>query len=576
VFSGEDGHLYLAHGDGRKTERLTWASEDFAPIPGLPPMPGVTGELEDAHVFAHPTPSRDGTRVAAFGLLPTLQEEETESEGAPPWEQVEEQFPYLGPARSGGEDEHPSDDVAAGGMLLPGSGEGELGAEPAATDEAVGPGAVPRGLVPEPPRPPAVGGLQDGDDELADEIPEGLDDDDMKLVENTALPAEDLDAARAAGADAATGEADADDRGDDEDEEDEELPTYWPGGHVYVVHTDGVRVWEAWQFEGGSPTHLEWAPDDRHLMVLHQDQGVLHLHLVDGEHPRAPRLVTSGAPIFWAWQPGGSRLLTRVMTPGAGPAKVLLSDPFQPGEPLEIGEAGQFYVPDWHPDGLSFVFAEAGARDDRIVRSDLHGRTRQTLYSFPGRAAFRWGPSGRDLAVAVAPEGHGAFEILEIVDAVDRETRGLWEGPFIAFQWLPDGSGVLLCHADRDTGRLRWARHGLDGSRLHLGPAFAPSRETVVSLHFFEQVAHSHPFLSADGDFLVYCGHPDEDESETTSGAALPAVPASLPDDDDGEFGEGEDAGPPPRILVTPVSGLGPTVAVGTGRFGCFAGRRAD
>ena len=75
LFTGEDGHLYLAEGDGVSTTRLTWSPEDFAPIPGIPFFPGLTEELEDELVFAHPTISADGQRVAAFALQPTLIDE---------------------------------------------------------------------------------------------------------------------------------------------------------------------------------------------------------------------------------------------------------------------------------------------------------------------------------------------------------------------------------------------------------------------------------------------------------------------------------------------------------------------
>ena len=71
IYSGEDGHIYISEGDGRRAHRLTWSLDDFSTLPGMPALPGVCGPLEDSLVFTNPVPSRDGQRVAVFGLLPT-------------------------------------------------------------------------------------------------------------------------------------------------------------------------------------------------------------------------------------------------------------------------------------------------------------------------------------------------------------------------------------------------------------------------------------------------------------------------------------------------------------------------
>ena len=75
VYTGDDGHIYISEGDGRRSERLSWSTEDFSTLPGMPPLPGVCGNLEDGLVFTNPISSRDGERVAVFGLLPTLLED---------------------------------------------------------------------------------------------------------------------------------------------------------------------------------------------------------------------------------------------------------------------------------------------------------------------------------------------------------------------------------------------------------------------------------------------------------------------------------------------------------------------
>ena len=448
VWAGEDGHLYLGEGDSRSPTRLTWSPEDFSVFPGLPALPGTMGDLEDALVFAHPTPDRDGRRIALFGLLPTMDEGMDEAE-------------FLATV-----------------WPLPG----------AANDDVVGPSLV-----------------LEGDDE--------------------------------------------------DDEDDEDPPRYWPGGKVYVVDRGGVEVTQAYEFDDGSPTHLEWAPDDRHLLVLHQDEGALQLHLVDSESPGDSRLLAAGAPVFWSWQPKGDRMAARVVLPGE-PATICIGQPLQDGALEPVAEAGTFYVPAWHPDGTSLLFATAGSREDELILADHRGRRLSRLLAFPGRAAFQWAADGRHIALAVALEVERAFGVLELLDVAGDRTTPLFQGAFVAFDWLPGERGLVVCGADEDEGLLRWIHVDLEGHARPLGSPWSPSRESLVALHFFEQVAPSHPHVSADGRFLLHSGWPES--------PILTAAPFEPTDEDEGD---------PAHVLVTPFDD-GPTVSLGPGRFGCFLNAR--
>jgi hypothetical protein len=480
-FMDEEGHLFVAQGDIRDSRRLTWDSDDFSFLPGMPSMPGSTGELEDSHIFAHPTPSADGKRIAVFGLLPTLGRED-DWDGAP-WEFVEEQFPYLATEGWPPEDDEDAlpDDVAGLAMAV-----------------------------------------VNGD-------PDDIDQDAVVLsVEEE------------------------DDFEDDFEDDEDEIDMYWPGGKVYVLHSDGVQVWEPWEFESGSPTHLEWTPDDRHLMVLCQQERELELLWVDVDEPGRGRLLMRGAPIFWDWRPGHNSLAIRAGSEDS-PAGLFLFDPSEPDspDPRMVAEAGNFYVPAWHPAGDSLLFGAPGSgREDDLILADASGHPLKKLASYPGRAGFRWDSSGRRLGLAIAPDGHGPFHSLEVLDLVTNSTTEVWRGPFIAFEWLPDGA-LLICHADEDEGLLRWARVHPDhvDSPLLLGEPWAPARETIISLHFFEQIARSHPFLSSDGRHVIYSGWLLDDLNRQGD---IPAVTGS------------------PRVLVTSLEGGGETIQIARGRFGVF------
>lgn len=511
LYTGGDGHLYLAEGDGVRTSRLTWSEEDFATIPGMPFMPGVLGELEDGYVFAHPSPSPDGRRVAVFGLLPTseedfimmeeeLVEEEDEDEA---WADVDEALEELTDSLWDEEEE---------------------GAERA--DDVAGPGVV-FAFVTEDGEQIVDGDLEDIVDlsaaemQIGEEPPEELDEDEV------------------------------------EDPDEVELPLYWPGGKVYVVHGDGVQVWEAWETDGGSPTHLEWSPDGQSLLVLHQEDERLHLLLVDAEASGVALRLTSGVPIFWDWQPGGRQLAVRVTDPETGVSLVQLIDTTATLAPRTLAEAGSFYAPAWRPDGSALAYAIEGAREDRLVLMAPDGTDEEILMTYPGRAAFSWDRGGRHLAVAICPGGEGAFEAIELLDLSGDGSRTLFHGTFVAFRWLPDDSGLLVCQAAADEDSMHWVVVGLDGSVRPVGTPFLPSREAAVGLHFFEQLSGSHPFLSEDGRFVVFTGHPIGEYIEAGPGRD-PMLGILESEEED-----------TPAILVAPLDG-GPTVLVGHGRFACF------
>jgi len=486
LYTGEDGHLYLAEGDGRHTDRLSWTSEDFSTMPGLPVLPGVTGDLEDSHVFAHPTPSADGQRIAVFGLLPTFADDD---EPLPPWDQLDEALEHLlaetfTPSEGGGGGEATEDDVAGSGMVLVMVGEE----------------------------------LESNIEEFLESEPESMD----EFI--------------------------------DEDDEDDELPEFWPGSKVYVIHRDGVQVSEPWEAEDGTPIHLDWAPDDQHLLILHQQEDLLQLDIVDTQDPGLAHCIATGAPLFWAWQPGGTQLAIRAGDPDEGHGLLQLMDPIEGHEARVIGPVGAFYTPAWHPSGQQFLYAKPGGREDMLVEVTSDGKPLRDLLTYPGRAAFRWNQQGERIAMAIAPEGHGPFDVLQVLEA-DGHARAVFRGAFLSFQWVHDGTALLICRAYEEEGHLQWTLVGLDGSYRSLGPSFAPTRETVIALHFFEQVSISHPFLSPSGRHIVYSGYA-VNETEVDGLRPLKNHQTSP-------------AAGGAQILVTPVDG-GPTVSVGEGRYGCF------
>ena len=203
------------------------------------------------------------------------------------------------------------------------------------------------------------------------------------------------------------------------------------------------------------------------------------------------------------------------------------------------------------------VYGRRDDREDVLALVDAEGKPLRDLFHYSGRVAFDWDPRGSQLAIAQAPEGHGPFQALRLLE-LDGASRTLWRGTFICFKWLHDGSGFLICSSDLEKGHLQWLLINQDGSSRPVGKPFVPTRETAVSLHFFEQVSTGQPFLSADDRFVTYAGFSIESE-----GAEMEASEAPV------NF---EGTAEQSRILISPLNSS-TSIAVGEGRYGCFPAR---
>jgi hypothetical protein len=332
--------------------------------------------------------------------------------------------------------------------------------------------------------------------------------------------------------------------GDEDDEDDDD--GFWPGGSVYVAHTDGIRTWEVARLDEGRPHHLEWSPDSLILLLLLQEGDHLVLDAVDPSSPQRRRRVAEGLPIFWGWQPGGSRLALHLTDPTTGASAVRFQD-LEGGIPRTVeAPGGNFYAPAWRPDGGCVAVSLRRDEQDLVVLLDEDGDLERELFPHPGRAAFGWRADGKLLAVAIAPEAEGPFDRLHVVD-LETDTARSFEFDFVLFRWRAEGDLLVALAAGE---ALQWGVLRLDGGLDQIGDPWVPTQEVRVALHFFEEVGRSQPFLSADSRFVVHAGQPRRE----------------LGEGDDGELPDPPD----PRITVTNLD-VGAVVELGPGRYACFA-----
>lgn len=448
---GDDGHIHLIESTDAAPHRLTWADSDFETLPGLPPLPGVTGDLEDSHVFAHPTPSPTGRQVAVFGLLP-----------------VDE------------------DDIVDPRQL-------RAAHEPTEDDSVIGlPWGIPRAFVaeeeePEVPDLPAVeenAPLELEGDEEGDEVGSPI------------LPEQGESATEA----------------DEDDDEVEIDRRYWPGATVYVLDRGGISVSEVASIEDGHPHHLSWTPDGRKLLLLHQGEERLRLDIIDPDKPGQGLRVAEGMPIFWSFEPNGQRIAVRVGS-ADGSSRILIARlrGNRPGR--RINDVGYYHAPQWFPDGKTLLAVLATEKGPALYSMTTVGSRVRKYRTHQGRMAFRISPDGLRVASAIAPEGAGPLRALEVTPTTGGRAKKVFDEPLVAFDWLDDERIALCLLADGATS-LRFAVLTVGEKAVEPGPAFVPTPESRVSLHFFEQVQGSHPFLDRKSGCVVVAGvRPGRDDA---------------------------------------------------------------
>lgn len=428
LLMGDDGHIHRIERPGEDPQRLTWAESDFSTLPGVPALPGVTGDLEDSHVFAHPTPSPDGRKVAVFGLLP-----------------VDE------------------DDVIDPRQL-------RAAHEPTEDDSIIGlPWGMPRAFV---------------EEEEEEEGEEGPSDD--------ATEEEDADAV---GLPLIPVVSDGDSESDDDG-----VRRYWPGATIYVLDRTGISVSEVMALEDGHPHHLAWMPDGRRLLLLRQEDERLYLDLIDPDEPGVGRRLADGLPIFWAFEPGGARIAIRSGQEDGSHLRVL--EPGSRRKAKVIRDAGLYHAPIWERGGTLIAVMPDG-EGAVLARIGLDGRIVDRIRAVEGRTAFRNSPSGARLVSAVAPEGPGPLRHLQIHDGA--RTEEVLDLPIVAFDWLDDERLAVVMLVEEGAALQFGVLH--PGGRLTpTGPSFVPTPESRVSLHFFEQILGSHPFLDGASRTAVVAG----------------------------------------------------------------------
>jgi hypothetical protein len=290
---------------------------------------------------------------------------------------------------------------------------------------------------------------------------------------------------------------------------------------VVAIARDGVRevVWG--EMTGSVPLYLQWHPLGTAIAVLSQTQGELAAIVFRGDRLGAGRTVETGVPLYFNWSPGGERLFVHAGEPAA-PGRLVARDVLGDGDDAVMPRPpGNFCAPVYAGDRAVYAVADPDTDRSEVVTSRPDGEDARTLARHAGLVAVLAAPGRPWVAVASSPHGaRGTYAGIDLVHLYTDETVRLTDMACVAFFWLPGTTDLLVATIDDPAAWAHEAERGQTvtlwkvtpggGDRVHLA-TFAPTRDTLYHLRYFEQFADSHPMVSPDGRWLVYAGYPWSD-----------------------------------------------------------------
>lgn len=376
-----------------------------------------------------------------------------------------------------------------------------------------------------------------------------------------------------------------------------------PGGAVKVISPDGTEIRELRASTGSGrpslqPTWAPVAPQGRHRVAWTElaEDGTFRIAVADVSDGNTMRFECPVAPFYYYWSPDAA-LLGFLGQSAFSPLQMGVVDLRQDTVEL-LGEGQPFYF-DWRPDSkalvahvgdvLSLVTRDGGAwtsevlpvtpglfqspawisadrilvttpisaggidvgmgmpgaqsdlSGQRLVVSDLGGRSSSTLAELGGAASFEPDPDGLRVAFT---DFAGPLRVLDIAGG---EPVVVSDGRVAAFQWSPDGSRLLFMEVDGQAQKL--APKVWDGRHTVTFRSFVPTRVFLLQyLPFWDQYTRSltlwapsgesftYPAATAGGDRIMVQPLADADPTEVSRGAfaswspvpvEIPAVPQS-------------------------------------------------
>lgn len=253
----------------------------------------------------------------------------------------------------------------------------------------------------------------------------------------------------------------------------------------------------------GTPHYALWSPNGEQIAMIVGIGPGLSVVVADPAQGGGGREMVPGAPVYIAWSPDSARLLIHLQD------QLLRFDfPFfGPPVPLKGGVLA-YLTPSFAPDDARSAFLVQSGSERSLNVLDADGAEMIAITDIPAAAAFRWSPDGESLAVLKSSDrSPSLYDELSIVAANGSSERFIASGGFVALQWSPDGSKILLASLQTSDGpSLRWSIVDVESGDISRLADFAPTVELAFVHNYFDQFAASHRFWSPDSRWVVLTG----------------------------------------------------------------------
>lgn len=260
---------------------------------------------------------------------------------------------------------------------------------------------------------------------------------------------------------------------------------------------------------GGLPFYTFWAPNGETIGALHNGADGLDFLMVDVADESA-RVVGTGSPFYFSWDPAGANVVTHV---GENRMGIIDSE----GVTTDLGDTDAGYLaPQWTPSGIVHVSAGdlviQGVGDTPVVIAEVSRFTPFVVNPQGTHVALQ--TLGDDGAISVALREAAAVAPgrLVVVDIETGDVEVVDAGAAMAFFWSPDGRSLLFLTPSTDLDGVEvnvWTTGGDMVTRAVL----TPSIQVLTGLiPFFPQYAQSMSFWSPDSTAFALAGVIDDDE----------------------------------------------------------------
>lgn len=277
---------------------------------------------------------------------------------------------------------------------------------------------------------------------------------------------------------------------------------------------------ELYRSSENPPFYAAWSPDGANIsFIASRGAGGLDVHVVAADGScEADLLGSAPGSSYFAWQPGGGRLLLHIGGSSFEDGRMAAYEAGSTTPLYELADPGFFQAPAWTADGSGFFYvAQPQAQgppsvanvESVLTRVAADGTGAQELAREKMVAMlFLRAPQSDAIAyTTIGPDGFGA---LKLVDAGGGAARILSRADeqVPAFFWAPGGEQLayLTLEASQPGGPPRFTWHLVDLARGQVRDleSFTSSWAFASLVKFFDAYAISFDLWSPDGRELAF------------------------------------------------------------------------